>query len=197
MKLPEIIGVAGTNGSGKDTLADIRYELQGCLRVTVSDILRRELRARDVALERRNLADLSRQWRDESGDNGILVTKTIKAYSSDKSVMGYKGLSVVSLRHPDEALRVKDHHGLVLWVDADPERFRRIGQSERNRIDDQKTFEEFLAEEEYDMNPGSDCDPARVNMGAVRELADLEIINNYRSPEEYAAHLITSFCLDS
>ncbi len=61
MKLPEIVGVAGTNGSGKDTFAEQRAIKAACKYVTVSDILREHLRAEGVPLERKNLSDLSRQ----------------------------------------------------------------------------------------------------------------------------------------
>lgn len=196
MKLPEIIGIAGTNASGKDTLAHMRAEITGCQHVTVSDILRRHLMAEGVPLERKNLSDLSRQWRSESGDYGILVTRTISAYLGEKALMGFNGLSVVSLRHPDEAERVQEHDGKVIWVDADPmKRYMRIRSNDRGRIDDDKTFEEFLAEEQQDMNPGEDNDPARVNMGAVREVADIHITNNYSNLAKYRSYLASKFDL--
>ncbi len=194
MKLPEIIGVAGTNGSGKDTLAIVRSQLQGCLHVTVSDILRQHLISEGVPLERKNLSDLSRHWRDESGDHGILVTKTIGRYMGEKALMGYNGLSVVSLRHPEEARRVQEREGIVLWVDADPyKRYLRISEAQRGRIDDNKTYHEFLVEEERDMNPGDSADPACVNMGAVRDIADLVVVNNYETQNEYIEQLVKRF----
>lgn len=65
VKLPEIIGISGTNGAGKDTLAALRHEREGAEHVSLSDILRRELTMLGVPLERENLMNLSRQWRDE------------------------------------------------------------------------------------------------------------------------------------
>lgn len=194
MKLPEIIGIAGTNASGKDTLAHLRADISGCQHVTVSDILRRYLISRGIPLERKNLSDLSRQWRSETGDYGVLVTRTITAYIGEKALMGFSGLSVVSLRHPQEAERIKEHNGKVIWVDADPiQRYTRIQQNDRMRIDDNKTYEEFIAEENQDMNPGDDLDPARVNMGAVRDLADIHITNNFSKLSDYQNYLTETF----
>lgn len=194
MKLPEIIGIAGTNASGKDTLAHMRAEISGCQHVTVSDILRRHLITQGIPLERKNLSDLSRQWRQETGDYGTLVTRTISAYLGEKALMGFTGLSVVSLRHPQEAERIKDHDGKVIWIDADPiTQYTRISSVNRSRIDDNKSFEEFLAEEEQDMNPGEDNDPARVNMSAVKEIADIHITNNYSTLTEYRDYLADTF----
>jgi cytidylate kinase len=197
MKLPEIIGIAGTNGSGKDTLATVRSELGKCLQVTVSDILRQQLRLDGIPLERKNLSELSRQWRDESGDHGILVTRTINQYMGEKALLGYRGLSVVSLRHPAEAQRVQEHNGIVAWIDGDPfKRYSRISQSQRDRTEDNKTFAEFLAEEEEDMGGGKNADPASVNMRAVRDIADLVIINDYDTKDEYVDFLVNRFELE-
>ena len=143
VKLPEIIGISGTNGAGKDTLAALRHEKEGAEHVSFSDILRRELVARGTPLERENLMNLSRQWRDESGDCGVLATRTFQRYLGDKAVTStLSGLSIVSVRHPDEARRIKEANGKIFWIDADPKlRYERIQSGGRNRIDDRKSFE--------------------------------------------------------
>lgn len=87
MRLPEIIGISGTNGAGKDTLAALRHEKEGAEHVSLSDILRRELIARGITPERENLMNLSRQWRDESGDYGILATRTIQNDTSEAKLL--------------------------------------------------------------------------------------------------------------
>ena len=43
------------------------------------------------------------------------------------------------------------------------------------------------------MDPGTNADPASVNMGAVRDIADLTIINNYKTHNEYVSHLVNRF----
>jgi cytidylate kinase len=194
VKLPEIIGISGTNGAGKDTLAALRHEKEGAEHVSLSDILRRELTSLNIPLERENLLSLSRKWRDESGDYGILATRTIARYIGDKAVtLTMCGLSIVSVRHPDEARRIKEAGGKVFWVDADPKlRYERIQTGNRDRIDDQKSFEEFAYEEQREINPVG-ADPASVNLGAVLRIADVRIENNFDDESAYADFLLDQY----
>ncbi len=194
MKLPEIIGISGTNGAGKDTLAALRHEREGAEHVSLSDILRRELTMLGVPLERENLMNLSRQWRDESGDYGILATRTIQRYLGDKAVAStLSGLSIVSVRHPDEARRIKEADGKIFWVDADPKlRYERIQSGGRNRIDDRKSFEEFVAEERREISPVN-SDPASVNLGEVSRIADVKIENNFDDESAYIDFLLDRY----
>lgn len=194
VKLPEIIGISGTNGAGKDTLAALRREKEGAEHVSLSDILRRELTMLGVPLERENLMNLSRQWRDESGDYGILATRTIQRYLGDKAVAStLSGLSIVSVRHPDEARRIKEADGKIFWVDADPKlRYERIQSGGRNRIDDRKSFEEFVAEERREISPVN-SDPASVNLGEVSRIADVKIENNFDDESAYIDFLLDRY----
>lgn len=194
MRLPEIIGISGTHGAGKDALAALRHERENALHVTLSDILREELAKEGVPLERANLMALSKRWREETGDHAILVVKTVGRYLVEKSVEGYGGLSIVSIRHPEEARRVKDLGGVILWVDADPRlRYERICSANRGRIDDAKTFEEFLEEENRELLPPQETSAASVNLGAVYELADEVVLNNFGSCEEYLVYLAEKY----
>lgn len=194
MRLPEIIGISGTHGAGKDTLAELRAERENALHVTVSDILRQQLREDGIPLERENLIELSSRWRRESGDYGILATRTIDRYLGEKAVRNYSGLSVVSLRHPEEVKRVKEFGGRILWVDADPElRYERISNAQRDRPDDNKTFEEFMEEEAKELSPPEGTSEASVNLGAVRLLADEVVTNNFKTQEEYIDHLVDRY----
>lgn len=194
MKLPEIIGISGTNGAGKDTLASLRHEKEGAEHVSLSDILRKELSALGVPAERENLMALSRQWREESGDYGVLATRTIQRYLGDKAVTEtINGLSIVSVRHPDEARRIKEANGKIFWIDADPSlRYERVQHGGRNRIDDQKSFEEFIREEQREINPLNPS-PASVNLGAVSRMADVKIDNNFNSESGYIDFLLDQY----
>ena len=79
MKLPEIVGVAGTNASGKDTLGALRATLQNAKFVSLSDIMRHELDLQGLPHERENLGALGNKWRAESGA-GVLVDKSVALY---------------------------------------------------------------------------------------------------------------------
>jgi hypothetical protein len=84
-------------------------------------------------------------------------------------------VAIASLRNPHEVDRIHELGGTVWWLDADPLlRFTRIRANAATRAraeEDEKTFEEFVAEEKAEMYPSGD--EATLNMSAVREKADL------------------------
>lgn len=192
MKLPEIVGVAGTNASGKDTLGTLRAIIQNAQFVSLSDILRHELDLRGFTHERENLRTLGNEWRSEFG-SGVLAEKTIERYEVEKAEEGFTGLTITSIRHPKEAEVIKNAGGIIIWVDADRHiRYDRIQKRNLNRPEDQKTFEQFAEEEDIEMRhvEGNDSSP---NMGGVRDMADITIINEYASLEDYEAYLTKEF----
>ncbi len=82
-KLPEIIGLAGTNGAGKDTLGDLRFSRQGARKVSLSDILRAEADKRNLSHERKNLGAISTEWGSKLGA-GALSTMTIRNFNDSR-----------------------------------------------------------------------------------------------------------------
>ncbi len=169
----EIIGLGGSNGSGKDTVGEMLAERHGYLFVSVSDLLRDELKRRGLPIEREHLRNLSAEWRRESG-LGVLVKKAIELYEQQKG--RYRGIVMASLRNPGEADEIHAHGGTLIWVDADPKvRYDRVFSRQRT-AEDSKTFEQFLAEEQAEMQYSGD--EATLNMSAVKERADITIFNN-------------------
>jgi len=86
------------------------------------------------------------------------------------------------LRNPHEADRVHELDGTVVWVDADPAvRYARIQANAAGRGragEDNKTFEQFLAEEAAEMHAPAGADQAALSMAEVKEKADVFIKNN-------------------
>lgn len=146
-------------------------ERYGWLFVSVSDILRHELGKRGMPIQRDNLHNLSAEWRRELG-NAVLVDKALDIFNTFKAA----GLVVASIRNPGEADRIHELGGQIVWVDADPKvRYERIHTRNRG-TEDQKTFEQFLAEDEAEMH--SSGDPATLDMSAVKSRADIFMENN-------------------
>ena len=172
----KLIGIAETNGSGKDTVGHILAEKHGWLFISVTDMLREECRARGLEIERENLRAISAEWRRQGG-LGVLIDKAMAAYDKLGGEGEFSGLVVASLRNPGEADRVHEFGGTVVWVDADTHlRYNRIQSSNRGRgAEDSKTFEQFLAEQEAEMH--SSGDEATLNLAGVKALADTEIFN--------------------
>ena len=192
MKLPKIIGIAGTNGAGKDTLGELLAERSGYKFVSVSDILRAKLTEQGVPHEREHLSNLSTEWARAHGP-GVLSVKTIEAYIAEEEAEGYKGLVVGSIRRPGEAHVVQQEGGVVLWVDADQKtRYDRIRSNARGRITDVLPFDKWAAEEAREMNPQTN-DPTIINMVATRAACDQTVINNFATQHEYRDFLIKEF----
>src|ERR1017187_2536552 len=99
----QIIGLAGTNGSGKDTVGYLLSEYHNYLFVSVTDLLRDELKKRDEPITRENLRSVSAQWRREQG-LGVLIDMAVARYEAVKDQ--YSGVVIGSLRNPGEADRV-------------------------------------------------------------------------------------------
>jgi len=174
----QIIGIAGTNGAGKDTVGRILAERHGYLFVSVTDVLRAEIKRRNEPVDREHLRDLSAELRREFG-YGVLIDRAVDAYKSAMATGTYKGMAIASLRNPYEVDRVHELGGVVWWVDADPRlRFDRIQRNASTRArsgEDEKTYEEFLAEEAAEMHTTGDA--ATLNMAAVSDKSDFMLQN--------------------
>lgn len=180
----QIIGLSGTNGSGKDTVAAMLAEKYGFLNISATEMLADELKKRGWPIDRTHKSRLSAEWRREFG-MAVIVDKAVEAFRRTDGK--YRGLVVGSLRHPGEAERIRELTGTTVWVDAEPAvRYARVTSNARGAnksAEDSKTFEEFLADEAREMRP--EGDDATLNMSAVKELSDLTLVNNGNDIEAF------------
>lgn len=172
----QIIGIGGTNGSGKDTLGEILAEKHGFRFISLTDMLRAECRERGLSVERENLRMISAEWR-EKGGLGAPIDKVVAAYEALSET--YAGLVTASLRNPGEADRVHELGGTVVWVDAGPKvRYERVIGSNRGRDgEDNKTFEQFLQEEHDEMYPKPGASATSLATIEVKKRSDVTILN--------------------
>lgn len=186
MSKPQIIGIAGTNGSGKDTAGHMLADKHGYLFISVTDLLRAEAQRRGQPIEREVLRDISAEWRRELG-LGVLVDKAVAEYQTVKDQ--YVGVVMASMRNPGEADRIHQLGGTMVWLDADARtRYDRVqaNAAARNRAEeDNKTFEQFQAEEAAEMHSSGDA--ATLDGAAVKALCDISIMND--SPDLETLHL--------
>lgn len=176
----KLYGISGTNGSGKDTVGHLLAEKYGFLFVSVTELLRDEARKRGLPIERDVLRTISADWRRQSG-LGVLVDKSIERFNAEPGK--YKGLACSSMRNPGEVTRVHELGGQIVWVDADPRiRYDRIFSRQRTTEDD-KTFEEFLKEEQDEMEHSGD--EATLSGSGVRAGADIFIYNDGNDIEKF------------
>jgi cytidylate kinase len=174
-----IIGLAGTNGSGKDTVGELLAREHNYLFISVTELLRTECHRRNLPVERENLRTISAEWRRELG-LGVLIDKAVAGYEIVKQQ--YDGVVMASLRNPGEADRVHEFGGTVVWIDADPRtRYDRIQANVATRgraEEDNKTFEQFLAEEAEEMHVPEGGDSAMLDSSAVKDRSDVFVSNN-------------------
>ena len=169
----KIIGISGTDGSGKDTVGQMLADRHAWLFISVTDILRAEAQRRNLALTRKNLRNISEEWRRHDGP-AVLIDKALEQFKSERNGL-HNGLAVASLRHPAEAKRVQELDGKVIWTDAGPRiRYQRIISRKRG-AEDEVTLDEFLAEEKAQMRHSGDNHT--LNLSAVKDLADVVLRN--------------------
>jgi cytidylate kinase len=169
----KIIGISGTNGSGKDTLGQFLAKKHNYLFVSVTELLRNEARKRGLPIERPSLWTISAEWRRRQG-LGVLIDKAVEQFNATEDK--FDGLAISSLRNPGEADRVHELGGKVIWLDAEPKvRYERTEARARSP-EDHKTFEQFQQIQQAEMNqPG---DKATLSLSGVKAKADIFLQNN-------------------
>ena len=141
-KKPALVGLTGTNGSGKGEAAAY-FGRQGYACLSLSDVLREELAARGLASSRDNLNAVGNELRARFGPD-ILARRTM-----DK----VRGPSVIdSIRNPGEVEYLRRQEGFVLIALDAPIEVRFARAKARGRDESATTLEEFRAKEEIEMS---------------------------------------------
>lgn len=182
----KIIGLAGTNGAGKDSVGAILADHHDYWFFSFTELFRAECRRRGIEITRAHTRMISIEWRRASGP-ATLIDRSMAEFEAAGGFTKYRGVVMSSLRNPYEADRVHELGGTVIWIDADPRiRYDRIQANAALRGrggEDNKTFEQFKQEEHDEMYPPVGGDAAVLHGAAVKERADVTLTNN-GSPEE-------------
>jgi dephospho-CoA kinase len=174
-----IVGLAGTFASGKDTLAHHLVNTHDYLHVSTGDMIRAVATERYGNTKRSTLHKTANELRASRG-SGVLVELALEGFEKRKEV--YKGVIVSGIRSIGEAEAIKAAGGTLVFIDA-PIEIRYQRAVERNRTDgDNQSFEEFKASEDQEMTAKT-TDLNVQNMGAVRKLADTELVNGHSIDE--------------
>lgn len=162
-----IIGLVGKNGSGKGEVANFLTSI-GFIYHSLSDIVREQLKNRDLEITRENLIEIGTEMRRQFGPS-VLAERVLEKLDPDKNYV------IDSIRNPFEAkaLKKKSNFRLVNVVADEQIRFERV--KARNRENDPQTLEEFRRLESAEMTRD---DPSRQQLSATEELADVDLENN-------------------
>lgn len=138
-----IIGLTGTNGSGK-TVAAEHLQKKGFQFYSLSDVIREELAAQGLPPNRENLIAEGNRLRSEFGP-AILAQRVGRKFRTDQNYV------IDSIRNPHEVLALResgDFH--LLHLDAPvEERYRRVRARGGQRVP--ASFEEFVEQERREL----------------------------------------------
>lgn len=177
-----IYGVAGTNGSGKDTIMHLLAN-SGFLVYSTSDDLRQISHA--VFSSTRRGGNDTPMGRIANAERVTYPGGTVDLGLIDwwarvshlPAELQPKGLVIGSIRAVGEAEQLKKFGGKLIVVDAEPKvRYGRMISRSRHHETD-ITYEQFLEEEKNEMAHSS-TDPTKFGMAAVIEMADITLLNN-------------------
>jgi dephospho-CoA kinase len=164
-----IIGITGTNGSGKGTVVEYLVAEKGFAHYSVRDFLTAQLVAAGRTVDRSEMRLLANELRATKDPAYIIRSLYEKAIAD-----GVENAVIESVRNVGEATFLKSVGVFLLAVDADQQlRFARV--QERRSATDQVDFPTFIEHEEREMHP---VGPHDMDIRGVMALADATIENN-------------------
>lgn len=166
-----IIGLVGTSGAGKSTVAKY-LENKGFLKIELSSFLKEELQRRELKrINKKILQDLGNEFREKFGPE-ILVRRAIAKISKSK----IKKAIIDGIRNLEEiAFLKKQDNFYLLGIDAKSRiRYDRIIKQRRDKW--VGSYHNFLAIEKRDSYLGNDKIGLRVR--ECLKQAALIIVNN-------------------
>ncbi len=159
-----IIGITGTNASGKDTAADF-FKQHGFAAFSLSDILREEAKKRGVAENRDNLQNIGNELRAKFGF-GYLAQEILKKINRDAIV--------TSIRHSEEVKTLKQAKNFFLIAVDAPIKLRYERTQKRQGSQDAIDFETFQKQEAREFEKSG----AGQQLGLCLKMADYQIEND-------------------
>jgi dephospho-CoA kinase len=140
----KVIGLTGTNGAGKDAVAELLGK-QGYQKITIGDVIRARMSSEGIKAPSREQAhEYQKRFVDKFGIDywPKEIIKEIKKH-------GWTKVAISGLRYPSDIRILKQEFGkdfIAILVDADSKiRYQRLAG--RGRADAPKTYAEFLEQE--------------------------------------------------
>jgi len=178
----KLIGLAGTAGSGKNTATELLTKLFGFKDLNTSDAVRAITRhvyhlPPDFNPVRDQLYVVANYMRNE-----VHPATMVKICILEAQALNLDRGAISGLRSMGEADAIREAGGIIIGVDADPKiRYERIFSRGRD-TEAQKTYEQFLEQDEYENRGLSDSGPGR-GIRYIIDSADV-VIKNEGSMED-------------
>ena len=171
-----IIGITGTLGAGKGTIAEYLVENKGFKHFSVRDFLTEEIKKRGLPVNRDSMVVVANDLRANNSPSYIAeqLYEQAKQCGADSIIE--------SIRTPGEVNALGDKGNFYLFaVDADPkQRYERV--TTRQSTTDKVSFEEFIQNEEREMTT---TNPNKQNVSACIKMADFCFDNSTTKEELY------------
>lgn len=172
-----IIGLTGTFGAGKGTVAEYLTKNKKFIYFSVRNFLAAEVLKEGKMVSRETLSKVGLELKSKHGADYVVKALMEQAKSEKHNIV------IESLRSPVEAEYLKSH-GAKLWaVDADPKiRYARttIGLKGADLI----SLDQFIANENKELES---TETSKENLAEAIHMADEKIINNGTKEELYQA----------
>lgn len=140
----KVIGIAGTNGAGKDAVANYICKRYGYKKITVGEIVREMMKEEKIRITRKSQGSYQKKYVKKHGMD-YFMKKVI-----EKIKRGRKKKIVVSgLRYPTDVKTLKKAFKkkfFSLMVDSDP-KIRYYRMTKRKRADMPRSYEHFQKQE--------------------------------------------------
>lgn len=163
---PELIGIAGSFASGKDTIAHALEADYGFTHVSTGDMVREVAMRERGSIERPILREVADEHRHRDGA-GVFIEHAL----SDKP----RPLVITGIRSLGEAKALKAAGGTLLFIDAPAEvRYERMQARHRDQ-ETELTLEQFEANEAKEWHAGDD--DADFNLRDIKAMADVVMVN--------------------
>lgn len=162
----QIIGIAGTFASGKDTLAEYLAKDFGFTHVSTGDMVRKVAMDKYGSIERPVLAKTASELRYSQGAGALIL----------EALAEPRPLVITGIRTLGEAKAVKNTGGQLVFVDAPVEvRYERVKSRARDN-ETELTLEQFIENEAGEMYSGPNDED--FNIRGIGEMADITLENN-------------------
>lgn len=170
-----IVGITGTNGSGKGTVVEILRKKKDFHYLSVRGFITPILKKRGWTVDRPHMTDLSDELRKNFGPSYITDQLFEQAFKKGGSVIieSFRAIGeVYSAR--DLAKKLPKARFILLDVESDNDnRYERI--MKRGSETDSITFEQFI---EHDLREAKNPESHRGNILGCKSIADYTIENN-------------------